>query len=67
MERLWAGLVFALLGIPFAVFPEQLARLGTWRFKNAEPSDAAIAVNRIVGIVLILFGLCFAFSKNLIR
>lgn len=27
-----------------------------WRFKNAEPSDVALAVNRILGMVLIILG-----------
>jgi hypothetical protein len=60
------GLVFALLGVLPAVIPDKLAKLRFWAIKDAEPSDAFVAVTRIIGIAMILIGLCVAGSKPIL-
>ncbi len=60
------GLVFALLGVIPAVIPDKIAKLRFWAIKDAEPSDAFIAVTRIIGIAMILIGLCVAGSKPIL-
>lgn len=50
-----AFLLLALLGILHAVFPQFFWYLNHgWRYKNAEPSDAALGVTRIVGVLAAL-------------
>ena len=65
-ERILFGLLFAVLGIFPAVFPDKFARLRTWQIKDAEPSDAYVTVIRIIGIALILIGLCTAASRAVV-
>ena len=60
------GLVFALLGAIPAVIPDKIAKLRFWAIKDAEPSDAFVAVTRIIGIAMILIGLCVAGSKPIL-
>jgi len=60
------GIGFILLGILPAVIPDKLAKLRLWQIKDAEPSDASIIVTRIIGIVLILLGLCVAASRPIL-
>ena len=57
------GLILAALSLFPAIFPDKLARLRTWQIKDAEPSDAYVVVTRIVGIALILIGLCVAAGR----
>ena len=57
------GLILAVLGLFPAVFPDRFARLRTWQIRDAEPSDAFVLVTRIVGIALILIGLCVAAGR----
>lgn len=59
------GLALILLGAFNAVFPKTAWHLeyGMW-IKNAEPTDAALTVNRVVGAVLIALGaVCFLFLR----
>ncbi len=50
-----AFLLLALLGILHAAFPQFFWYINHgWRYKNAEPSDAALGVTRIVGVLAAL-------------
>lgn len=55
--QLLAGLLFLAIGAFNAVSPIRVWELSHgWRFKNAEPSDAVLAVYRIVGIAACVIG-----------
>lgn len=64
-ETVIFGLILAVLGLFPAIFPDKFARLRTWQLKDAEPSDAYVIVTRLVGIAMILIGLCVAASSPL--
>lgn len=50
-----AFLLLALLGLLHAAFPQFFWYINHgWRYKNAEPSDAALGVARIVGVLAAL-------------
>ncbi len=54
-------LLFAF-GILGTVSPKTIWQLEYgWRFKNAEPSDIALTVNRVVGVVLMIIAAVFIF------
>ncbi len=56
-----AFLLFLIGGIALA-FPNVMWYLGTgWRFQNAEPSEAALFMNRAAGFVAIVFGFVLLF------
>ena len=57
--RNWIVIVLFLALGGFHLFkPFQAWQLGWgWRFKNAEPSDAAITWNRVLGLLMLLLGL----------
>ena len=56
------GLVLLLLAVCMAVWPRAFWYLHTgWRFKDAEPSDLALGLNRTVGIILGIVGIIFLF------
>ena len=51
------ALLLLAVGIFQAITPQTAWMLGYgWRLKNAEPSDLALSVNRVFGVVLIFFG-----------
>ncbi|WP_435169760.1 DUF6199 family natural product biosynthesis protein [Paenibacillus glycanilyticus] len=56
------GVIFIVLGILNLLYPRAgwYMQYG-WRFKNAEPSDAALVMGRISGIIGIAIGI-FLFS-----
>ena len=56
--RMMGALVMLIIGVVEVIFPGKLwfLRYG-WRYKNAEPSDAALIVDRICGGVWIVLGL----------
>ena len=48
-------LVFAITGLISVIKPKAMWYLSNgWRYKNAKPSDAALLVNRIAGILLLI-------------
>ena len=52
-----AGVVLLLVGAVNAIAPAAVWALSYgWRFKNAEPSDAALVIYRFSGIVACVFG-----------
>ena len=54
---LLAGVLFLVIGALHAVSPTAAWELSHgWRYKNAEPSDAVLAVYRIVGIAACVIG-----------
>ena len=56
------GLLLLLLGVCMAVWPRAFWYLHTgWRFKDAEPSDLALGLNRTVGIILGIVGIILLF------
>jgi len=61
--KMMGALVMLILGALEVFFPEKLwsLRYG-WRYKNAEPSDAALIVGRICGGGLIVVGVILLLS-----
>lgn len=56
------GLLLIALGIWHTLAPRAAWYLSYgWRYKNAEPSDAALLVSRISGIAVVIFGLYYLF------
>lgn len=56
------GLLLIPVGVFCAVWPRAAWELSHgWRFRNAEPSDAALAVNRICGVLVVLVGIIVFF------
>lgn len=62
-ETVFLGLGLVLFGILPAVIPDRLAKLRLWQIKDAEPSEASVTVTRLIGIAMILIGLCVAGSR----
>lgn len=52
------GVLAIIIGALFAIWPYLgwYLRIG-WKLKEAEPSDLAISVDRIIGVVLVIIGL----------
>jgi len=58
------GFVFLILGIIMTASPYTGWYLSTgWRFKDAEPSDAALFMNRVSGVIGVIFGLILLVSS----
>lgn len=56
------GLLFIVLGLADAISPDTAWYLSYgWRYKNAEPSDAALAFGRIGGVLAVLVGILCLF------
>ncbi|MFA9381067.1 MAG: hypothetical protein ACERKO_08405, partial [Acetanaerobacterium sp.] len=61
-EMLFPALLLMGVGLWQAVTPKTAWYLSYgWRFKNAEPSDAALGAGRVVGIGMIILGLILIF------
>lgn len=60
----FVGVLALILGVLFAIWPYLgwYLRLG-WRLKDAEPSDLALSVDRILGVVLVIIGLVLIVSS----
>lgn len=57
------SLVLIAIGVISIIAPRKMWYLNYgWRFKNAEPSDVAIVLNRVCGAVLVVIGLVFIFA-----
>lgn len=51
------GILLTAFGILFLVFPEKIIYLHSgWLFKNAEPTELALFLNKIAGIIIIGIG-----------
>lgn len=60
--HIFAGLSLAALGAFYTFAPHAAWYLSRgWMYKNTEPSDAALIVARISGVILMILGLAFAF------
>jgi hypothetical protein len=58
------GFIFMIIGIIGAMFPRAAWYMSEgWKFKDAEPSDAALIMNRIMGIVFAIIGFFFMVSR----
>ncbi|MBE6036869.1 MAG: hypothetical protein E7223_04500 [Clostridiales bacterium] len=56
------GAIFLIIGLVNVINPEIGWQLTTgWRFRDAEPSDAALVWGRIGGVLFILVGLRLLF------
>lgn len=61
-RHFFVGLLLAALGVFPAFWPRKAWFLDTgWRFRHAEPSDAAIFLTRLAGGILIVVGIVFFF------
>lgn len=57
-----SGLLLMALGLFEAVFPKAAWYLGYgWRYKDAEPSDAALLFGRVGGVIVIVIGFIMMF------
>lgn len=55
-------IVLLVFGFVMAAYPRKVWQLEYgWRFKNAEPSDIALAANRIVGLILMCTAIIMIF------
>ncbi|WP_454189863.1 DUF6199 family natural product biosynthesis protein [Paenibacillus sp. Marseille-Q7038] len=58
------GCLFIIVGLIAAISPYSAWYLSVgWKFKDAEPSDLALGVERIVGIVLVIAGFIMVVSS----
>ncbi|MBD7970585.1 DUF6199 family natural product biosynthesis protein [Paenibacillus gallinarum] len=58
------GCLFIIVGLVAAISPYSAWYLSVgWKFKDAEPSDLALGVERIVGIVLVIAGFIMVISS----
>ncbi len=65
MMSVLMGLVVIVLGIFTAANPEDAWYWSNgWRFKNAEPSDMALAMSRVGGIVMVIGGIILMFCNQ---
>lgn len=56
------GVLVLIIGLFSAIFPRGVWQLSIgWLFRNAEPSDAALTMSRVGGIVLVILGLVALF------
>lgn len=57
-----AGILFFVLGMGILVKPRILWSVRTgWKYKNVEPSDFVLSVNRCIGIVFVIIAIAFFF------
>lgn len=58
------GLLFIIIGIIGAVSPRTTWYMSEgWKFKNAEPSDAVLILNRVMGVVFSIIGFLILTSR----
>lgn len=56
------GVFFIGIGILYAINPRFVFDISEgWRYKNLEPSDLALTINRVIGIVIIVIGIIVIF------
>lgn len=59
---LLVGILLILLGIANAAAPRVMWRINYgWRYKDAEPSNTALLVSRVGGVIAIAAGIVFLF------
>lgn len=58
IEDAGIGIILLMIGITDAAWPEKIWLLNWgWRYKNAEPSELAIGIYRVGGIIAVVIGL----------
>lgn len=58
------GLILMVFGIISAVSPQSAWYISIgWKFKDAEPSDAALAMHRITGVIGVVIGIILIVSS----
>lgn len=61
-EKYFAVILFAAVGIFQIASPYTAWYLGYgWRYKNAEPSDTALVVNRVMGVFAVIIAIILLF------
>lgn len=60
-----AGIILVLIGLLAVLSPKTAwyLRCG-WRFRNAEPSEAALILERIGGVIFVMAGIGFLFIRS---
>ena len=57
-KHVGVGIILLVVGIVSAVWPDKIWYLNWgWRYKDAEPSDMALTLNRIGGVIAAVIGL----------
>lgn len=57
-EAIVYGILFIVPCVLFFISPTDFLKFGNkWRYKNAEPTDTAIIIGRIVSVVGIIIGI----------
>ncbi|MFD1737277.1 DUF6199 family natural product biosynthesis protein [Bacillus salitolerans] len=57
---LLGGILLILLGFLGVKFPAFIWYISIgWQFRDSEPSDIAIGINRFIGYFIIVTGVCF--------
>jgi len=58
------GLILIVFGLISAVSPQSAWYMSIgWKFRDAEPSDAALAMHRITGVIGVIMGIIFIVSS----
>lgn len=56
------GIILILFGVLGVFSPETMWQIEYgWKFKDAEPSEAALIINRVLGVVMVVFGVLALF------
>lgn len=59
----FVGFILIIIGILNIAFPQAMWMISDgWKFKDSEPSDAALLLHRFGGVVGIIIGLVAMFS-----
>ena len=60
---IFIGIMCIIAGLINVKFPGFVWFLSTgWQFSNAEPSDVALGINRVLGYFLLIVGACYILS-----
>ncbi|WP_332650292.1 DUF6199 family natural product biosynthesis protein [Lysinibacillus sp. 54212] len=60
---LFVGSILVLFGLLNILLPGLVWFFSIgWQFRDAEPSDTALKVNRIIGYFLLIVGVCYILS-----
>lgn len=53
---LFSLVILLLLSVPMIVWPKEIWHITEgWKYKNVEPSDAALFANRVIGVLGVIF------------
>jgi hypothetical protein len=57
------GFILIIVGIIGAAFPQAMWYMSEgWKFKDAEPSDFYLIMNRVMGVVAVIIGFYLLFQ-----